>query len=189
MGQGESAEHEEVDLVLIQDLSLKFMKECPSGALHLHEFKRIFGVQSTSEEETIYIETIFHSFDTNRDNKLDFMEYIAALHLVLRGRLEDRLKWSFKMYDTDGNGRLDRQEIKHIIKIICKMKTKNTDTHMTPNEMCDRIFELVDENHDGQISLAEFMEGAQKDEWLMEMLKLDFNASGWVNQNWVKKTP
>lgn len=66
MGQGESAEHEEVDLVLIQDLSLKFMKECPSGALHLHEFKRIFGVQSTSEEETIYIETIFHSFDTNR---------------------------------------------------------------------------------------------------------------------------
>lgn len=52
-----------------------------------------------------------------QDNKLDFMEYIAALHLVLRGRLEDRLKWSFKMYDTDGNGRLDRQEIKHIIKV------------------------------------------------------------------------
>lgn len=35
-------------------------------------------------------------------------------------------------------------------QIICKMKTKNTDTHMTPNEMCDRIFELVDENHDGE---------------------------------------
>lgn len=38
----------------------------------------------------------------------------------------------------------------------------------------------------GQISLEEFMEGAQKDEWVMEMLKLDFNASGWVNQNWMK---
>ncbi|XP_062404748.1 guanylyl cyclase-activating protein 2-like [Sardina pilchardus] len=186
MGQGESAEHEEVDLALIQDLCLTFMKECPSGALHLHEFKRIFGVQSTSEEESIYMETIFHSFDTNRDNQLDFMEYTAALHLVLRGKLEDRLKWSFKVYDRDGNGRLDRKEIRHIIKIIYKMKTKNTDIGMTPQEMCDRIFELVDENHDGQISLAEFMEGAQKDEWLMEMLKLDFNAGGWVNQKLIK---
>lgn len=66
MGQGDSVEHEEVDLALIQDLCITFMKECPSGALHLHEFKRIFGVQSTCEEESIYIETIFHSFDTNR---------------------------------------------------------------------------------------------------------------------------
>lgn len=188
MGQGDSQgpQEEEVDIALIQDLCTTFMRECPSGALHLHEFKRIFGVQHTSEEENTYIETIFRSFDTNKDNTLDFMEYVAALHLVLRGKLEDRLKWSFKVYDRDGNGRLDRQEIKHIIKIIYKIKSNKTEVSMTLDEMCDRIFELVDENHDGQISLAEFMEGAQKDEWLMEMLKLDFNASGWVNQNLVK---
>lgn len=35
----------------------------------------------------------------------------------------------------------------------------------------------------GQITLAEFMEGAQKDEWVMRMLKLDVNATGWVIQN------
>lgn len=60
--------------------------------------------------------------------------------------------------------------------------------------VCPSLFPSISFNHStslssGQISLAEFMEGAQKDEWLMEMLKLDFNASGWVNQNWVKKTP
>lgn len=42
---------------------------------------------------------------------------MAALHLILRGNLEDRLKWSFKMYDKDGNGKLDRQEVKRIIKV------------------------------------------------------------------------
>lgn len=52
-----------------------------------------------------------------QDNTLDFMEYVAALHLILRGNLEDRLKWSFKMYDKDGNGKLDRQEVKRIIKV------------------------------------------------------------------------
>lgn len=52
-----------------------------------------------------------------QDNTLDFLEYVAALHLILRGNLEDRLKWSFKMYDKDGNGKLDRQEVKRIIRV------------------------------------------------------------------------
>ncbi|KAI3377723.1 hypothetical protein L3Q82_008450, partial [Scortum barcoo] len=182
MGQEES-HTEEVDLEQIQELCIIFMKECPSGALHLHELKRIFGVPSSSAEESLYIETIFHSFDTNKDNTLSFLEYVAALHLILRGNLEDRLKWSFKMYDKDGNGKLDRQEVKHLIKILYKIKLQKSNISMTPTEICDRIFELVDQNDDGQITLSEFMEGAQKDEWVMNMLKLDVNASGWVLQN------
>lgn len=35
----------------------------------------------------------------------------------------------------------------------------------------------------GQITLAEFMAGAQKDEWVMNLLKLDINATNWVLQN------
>lgn len=52
-----------------------------------------------------------------QDNTLDFLEYVAALHLILRGNLEDRLKWSFKMYDSDGNGRLDRTEVKRLVRV------------------------------------------------------------------------
>ena len=54
---------------------------------------------------------------SSQDGHIDFMEYVAAVHLVLRGKLEDKLKWSFKVYDKDGNGRLDRQEVKHIVKV------------------------------------------------------------------------
>uniref|UniRef100_A0A8B9JI76 Guanylate cyclase activator 1g n=1 Tax=Astyanax mexicanus TaxID=7994 RepID=A0A8B9JI76_ASTMX len=130
-----SAAHKEVDLAQIQELCTTFMKECPSGALHLHEFKRIFGIQRESEEESAYIETIFRSFDANQDNTIDFMEYVAALHLVLRGKLEDRLKWSFKVYDTDGNGRLDRREVKRIINV--------SRLYFLPYSICVR---LVEEN-------------------------------------------
>lgn len=65
MGQDQS-HTEELDLAQVQELCILFMKECPSGALHLHEFKRMFGVQSSSVEESVYMETIFHSFDTNK---------------------------------------------------------------------------------------------------------------------------
>uniref|UniRef100_A0A674MC96 EF-hand domain-containing protein n=1 Tax=Takifugu rubripes TaxID=31033 RepID=A0A674MC96_TAKRU len=179
MGQTQGGEEKEVGLQDIQELYRKFASECPSGNLHLHEFKRIFGINSSSTvEETAYMEIVFESFDTNKDGKIDFLEYVAAIHLVLRGKLEDKLRWSFKVYDRDGNGCLDKQEVRHII--IHKIK-KKSDMSVTEKieDVCDRIFELVDKNKDSQISLEEFIEGAEKDPWLMNQLRLDIGPCEW----------
>lgn len=48
---------------------------------------------------------------------MDFLEYVAAINLVLRGKLEDKLRWSFKVFDSDGNGRLDGHELRKIVKV------------------------------------------------------------------------
>ncbi|XP_072551236.1 guanylyl cyclase-activating protein 2-like [Salminus brasiliensis] len=192
MGQVQSEEDSEVGISQIQELYKKFADECPSGKLHLHEFKRIFGITSNSTaEESAYMENVFRSFDANNDNTIDFMEYVAALHLVLRGRLEDKLKWSFKVYDRDGNGKLDKQEVKHLIKIIYKLRQhdRQHDTEkLSPDQICDRIFELLDQNNDGQISLQEFIEGAQKDKWVLEQLRLDLRPTGWFIDHQAKKS-
>ncbi|XP_070687466.1 guanylyl cyclase-activating protein 2-like [Pempheris klunzingeri] len=190
MGQSQSGADKEVALENIQELYRKFASECPSGKLHLHEFKKIFGInRNSSEEESAYMENVFRSFDTNKDGQIDFMEYVAALHLVLRGKLEDKLKWSFKVYDRDGNGCLDRQEVRHLVKIINKIKRHN-DPSRSGNieEICDRIFELVDKNNDCQISLEEFIEGAEKDPWVMDQLKLDIGPCDWFMEQQEKKT-
>ncbi|KAM9861145.1 guanylyl cyclase-activating protein 2-like [Aulostomus maculatus] len=191
MGQSQSpsqglSEDEELQLDNIQDLYKSFIMECPSGSLYLHEFKRMFGVQSGTPESQ-YMDNIFRAFDMNHDNTMDFIEYVAALHLVLRGKLEDKLRWSFKVFDGDDNGRLDRQELRKIVRIIYKIKggcvTDETGTvTLTGEQVCDRIFKEVDLNGDGQITLDEFVEGAQKSEWLQSFLRLDVNPSGWVQR-------
>lgn len=67
MGQSQSEVNNEVALFQIQELYRKFASECPSGNLHLHEFKRIFGITSESSvEESAYMENLFRSFDTNQ---------------------------------------------------------------------------------------------------------------------------
>lgn len=48
---------------------------------------------------------------------MDFLEYVAAINLVLRGKLEDKLRWSFKVFDSDSNGRLDEHELRKIVKV------------------------------------------------------------------------
>ncbi|KAF3686187.1 Guanylyl cyclase-activating protein 2 [Channa argus] len=190
MGQGQSGSDKEVTLQNIQELYRKFTTECPSGKMHLHEFKKIFGGNSSrTEEESAYMENVFHSFDTNKDGKIDFMEYVAAVNLVFRGKLEDKLKWSFKVYDRDRNGCLDRHEIRHVVKIIYKIKKQNNpDISESTDYICDRIFEVLDKNRDSQISLEEFMEGAKRDPWVMEQLQLDIIACKWFNQHQMKKS-
>lgn len=54
---------------------------------------------------------------TFQDNTIDFLEFVAALNLVFRGDLEHKLRWSFKVYDKDNNGFVDRMELRSIIDV------------------------------------------------------------------------
>ncbi|XP_034077205.1 guanylyl cyclase-activating protein 2-like [Gymnodraco acuticeps] len=184
MGQIQQTENsKDVDVQIIQNMYQKFVLECPSGLLFLHEFKRFFGVAATGEASD-YAESMFRAFDRNRDNKIDFLEFVAALNLVFRGELEPKLRWSFKVYDQDCNGYVDRDELKAIINSIYKIKkgTKKDedDFKLTVDEAVDRLLRAVDTDNDGHINMEEFIRGAQLDPWVLNMLQLDTNPAGWV---------
>lgn len=110
------------------------------------------------------------------------------MNLVLRGKLEHKLKWTFKVYDKDGNGSIDKAELLEIVesiynlKKICREERDDRSPLLTPEEVVERIFQLVDENGDGQLSLDEFIDGAQKDKWVMKMLHMNVNPGGWINE-------
>uniref|UniRef100_A0A8C3C3T7 Guanylyl cyclase-activating protein 2 n=1 Tax=Cairina moschata TaxID=8855 RepID=A0A8C3C3T7_CAIMO len=155
--EGEQAE---IDVAELQEWYKKFVVECPSGTLFMHEFKRFFGVQD-NREAAEYIENMFRAFDKNGDNTIDFLEYVAALNLVLRGKLEHKLRWTFKVYDKDGNGCIDKPELLEIVesiyklKKVCRSEVEERTPLLTPEEVVDRIFQLVDENGDGKELMAQ----------------------------------
>lgn len=189
MGQhlSEESNKVEIDVAELQEWYKKFVVECPSGTLFMHEFKRFFGVQD-NQEAADYVEHMFRAFDKNGDNTIDFLEYVAALNLVLRGKLEHKLKWTFKVYDRDGNGCIDKTELLEIVesiynlKKVCRQGQDDRIPLLSPEEVVNRIFQLVDENGDGQLSLDEFIDGARKDKWVMKMLQMDVSPGSWINE-------
>lgn len=53
-----------------------------------------------------------------QDGYIDFVEYIAAISLMLKGEINQKLKWYFKLFDQDGNGKIDKEELETIFSVI-----------------------------------------------------------------------
>lgn len=66
MGQrlSEEWEDKEIDVAELQEWYKKFVVECPSGTLFMHEFKSFFGV-TENQAAADYIENMFRAFDKN----------------------------------------------------------------------------------------------------------------------------
>ncbi|XP_048837976.1 guanylyl cyclase-activating protein 3 isoform X2 [Brienomyrus brachyistius] len=107
------------------------------------------------------------SFPVVQDGYIDFVEYIAAVSLLLKGEINQKLKWYFKLFDQDGNGKIDKDELETIFKAIQDI-TRSYD--FPPEEIVNLIYEKIDVKGEGELTLEEFISGAKGHPDIMEML-------------------
>lgn len=100
----------------------------------------------------------------------DFREFISSLSVTTRGTLEEKLQWAFSIYDIDGDGYITQNELFSILRAIHKMVGAIDDRRLTKTNVT-RLFEKMDKNHDGSLSLEEFVSGAKEDELFVQMLQ------------------
>ncbi|XP_063061989.1 guanylyl cyclase-activating protein 1-like [Engraulis encrasicolus] len=159
-----------LDDILAEDMHHwynKFMKGSPSGVITLFELKAMLEMQGMTEEANSYVDQVFFTFDMDGDGYIDFVEYIAAVSLLLKGEVNQKLKWYFKLFDQDGNGKIDREEMETIFKAIQDITRKYDPP---PEEIVELIYTKVDVHGEGELTLEEFISGAKEHPDIMEML-------------------
>ncbi|CAM4668429.1 hypothetical protein PO909_008103 [Leuciscus waleckii] len=162
--------HASLDDILAEDMHHwynKFMRESPSGLITLFELKSILGLQGMNEDASSYVDQVFFTFDMDGDGYINFVEYIAAVSLMLKGGINQKLKWYFKLFDQDGNGKIDKDELETIFTAIQDI-TRNRD--IVPEEIVTLIYEKIDVHGEGELTLEEFIEGAKAHPDIMDML-------------------
>ncbi|KAK6224736.1 hypothetical protein QIS74_03063 [Colletotrichum tabaci] len=152
-----------------------FLKDCPSGMLTKEEFQKIYRQFFPFGDPSSFADYVFNVFDSDKSGSIDFKEFICALSVTSRGKMEDKLDWAFQLYDIDGDGKISYDEMLKIVEAIYKMvgsMVKLPEDEDTPEKRVRKIFRMMDKDENGSLDMEEFKEGSKRDETIVSALSL-----------------
>jgi len=99
------------------------------------------------------LERVIAIFDTNKDDEIEFKEFIAALSTFSeKGNTEAKLKFAFQIYDMDGDGYISNGELFQVLK----MMVGDNLNEVQLQQIVDKTILEADIDRDGKISYEEF---------------------------------
>eukprot|EP01091_Cochliopodium_minus_P010832 TRINITY_DN2963_c0_g1_i1.p1 TRINITY_DN2963_c0_g1~~TRINITY_DN2963_c0_g1_i1.p1 ORF type:complete len:188 (-),score=63.08 TRINITY_DN2963_c0_g1_i1:34-597(-) len=154
-----------------------FRKGAPNGSLDKNHFKDIMRMIGINDE--FLVDLVFNNLDISKKNEIGFNDFLEFLSIFIKGDNDKKIKFSFQLYDIDGDGYISKNEMITIAKSLFKLNdsliTFSGEAYTDPVEFVDDYFEKMDLDGDDKISYEDFLEGSMKNSDVLQGLGWDIS--------------
>lgn len=92
-----------------------FKQECPAGAVNEDTFKEIYEKFFPYGNAACYAHHVFKAFDVNATGAISFRDMLISLSTLLHGTQYEKLQWTFRLYDLNGDGVITKTELGNVV--------------------------------------------------------------------------
>jgi len=141
----------------VRHLYRAFKQECPNGIVDEETFKEVYEKIFPLGDASQYAHLVFAAIDRDGTGGITFGDFMEFLSVISKGSTRDKLLWAFTFYDVDNDGVISQEEMLKVMDSIHELMGGNTAGNNDSKLHVQRIFETMDLNHDGFISVDEFI--------------------------------
>jgi serine/threonine-protein phosphatase 2B regulatory subunit len=118
------------------------------------------------------LERVISIFDENKDNEIEFKEFIGALSVFSdKGNTEGKLRFAFKVYDIDNDGYISNGELFQVLKMMVGDNLNDIQLQ----QIVDKTILEGDADRDGRISFDEFKNMITDIDAIQEKMTISFD--------------
>lgn len=127
-----------------------------------------------SKKDNLFANRIFDLFDVKKRGVIDFADFVRAIHVFHPSvSMEEKIEFSFKLYDMDNTGFIERKEVKQmLVALLSESGMRLSDE--TVETILDKTFSDADVNQDGKIDRAEWENFVSRNPSLMKIMTLPY---------------
>jgi serine/threonine-protein phosphatase 2B regulatory subunit len=137
------------------------------GTIDADEFQlALFGREASGgTTRDLFSDRIFACFDSARDGRLTFEEFVKGLSVFHpQATRDEKTEFAFRVYDLRGTGAIEREDVREMLEAVLRQSKAMTLTKEMMEAVLNKTFEDCDLTKDGVISMKEFKTLVEKNE-------------------------